>query len=309
MSVDVVGGYPQYADSAIRYIPQLFASATLVKYYAKSTVAAVANTKYEGVIKGQGDKVYIRTRPSITVRKYKKGQELESEAPSSAPIELNIDQAQYYDFIVDDVDEAQADIVLASEFTDDSGEQMRIQVDTDVLGTVYVDAHAKNQGTAAGAKSGNINLGAAGAPLSATKQNALEIVLLVGLVLNEQNVPESDRWDIFPAWFRFLLLNSDMKNACVMGDGPSRVLNGRIGQIDQTDLYMSNLLTVTPADNATATHCLCGHKDALTFAAQLSKNENLRAAKKFGTEYRGLYVYGRKVVKPEGLVHLYIYKG
>jgi hypothetical protein len=47
----------------------------------------------------------------------------------------------------------------------------------------------------------------------------------------------------------------------------------------------------------------------LTFAAQLTKNENLRCSDTFGWEYRGLYVYGRKVVKPEGLVHLYCYKG
>jgi hypothetical protein len=48
MSVDPIGGYPQYADASINYIPQLFAPSTLVKYYAKSSVAAVSNTKYEG---------------------------------------------------------------------------------------------------------------------------------------------------------------------------------------------------------------------------------------------------------------------
>ena len=49
--------------------------------------------------------------------------------------------------------------------------------------------------------------------------------------------------------------------------------------------------------------------DAVTYAAQLVKNETLPATDTFGREYRGLQVYGYKVVKPQGLVHLYAYKG
>ena len=60
MSVEPSSGYPQYADSDIAYIPQLYAANTLVKYYARSVVTAIANTKYEGDIKDKGDKVIIR---------------------------------------------------------------------------------------------------------------------------------------------------------------------------------------------------------------------------------------------------------
>jgi hypothetical protein len=309
MSVAASAGYPQYADSTINYIPQLFAPATLVKYYAKSCVAAVANTKYEGIIKNQGDKVTIRTRPNITVRAYTKGQKLTRETPSSAPVVLNIDQAQYYDFVIDDVDDAQADIVLSSEFTDEAAEQMRIKVDTDVLGKIYADADSANTGSTAGKISGNLNLGVSGTPLAVTKNNVVEVITLIGLVEDEQNVPDNDRWGIIPSWFRYLIMNSDLKNASIMGDGPSRLLNGRIGEVDGQTLYKSNLLSVVTDGTTKVTHSIWGQKDALTFAAQLTKNENLRCSDTFGWEYRGLYVYGRKVVKPEGLVHLYCYKG
>jgi len=48
MSVTPAAGYPQYSDATINYIPQLFAPSTLVKYYAKSVLTAISNTKYEG---------------------------------------------------------------------------------------------------------------------------------------------------------------------------------------------------------------------------------------------------------------------
>lgn len=311
MSVDAIGGYPQYADTTINYIPQLFAPSTLVKYYAKSCVAAMSNTKYEGIIKNHGDKVTIRTRPDITVSAYKKGQKLDRQVASSAPLSLNIDQAQYYDFVIDDVDDAQADIVLSSEFTDDASEQMRIKIDRDVLGAIYADADTANQGASAGKISGNLNLGATGSPLAVTKNNVIEVLTLLSLIWDEQNVPDNDRNFACAAWFRYLIMNSDLKNASIMGENPSILRNGRVGEVDGITLYKSNLLSVvTDSGGQTGcTHMIGLQKDALTFAAQLVKNRVLQPPDIFGWEYSGLYVYGRKVVKPAGCIHLYAYKG
>lgn len=292
------------------YIPKLYAPSTLVKYYAKSVVTAISNTKYEGQVTKQGDAVRIRTRPDITIRDRLKGAALQIETPSSAPVILEIDQAKYYAFVIDDIDEVQADIVLADEFTEDSAEQMRIAVDTDVLGAIYVDADAANQGTSAGKISQNLDLGATGDPLAVTKQNALEVLELLGLVKDEQNVPETNRWTVLPAWFRFLIMNSDAKNAALMGETPSIIRNGRVGMIDREMLYASNLLATTLDGTTTVTNIISGQMDAVTYAAQLTKNEAVRLVTEgFGWLYKGEYVYGYKVVKPEGLVHLYAYKG
>ena len=307
MSVAATANYPQYESANILYIPTRFAPATLVKYYAASVVAAITNTKYEGIISDFGDSVNIRTRPDITVKPYTKGQDLDQEVPASAPVKLNIDQALYYDFVIDDVDEKQADIVLSTEFTDDAAQKMRIAIDTDVLGTVYADADAANTGSAAGKITAGYNLGVAGTPLAVTKNNAVEVLTMINAVLDEQNVPDNDRWAALPMWFRFLLVNSDLKNTEI--GGSPLIRNGRIGEVDNLMIYKSNLLSVVTDGSTKVTHAMGGMKDAVTFAAQLVKNENLRAPRKFGWEYRGLHVYGRKTVKPQALVHLYIYKG
>jgi hypothetical protein len=64
---------------------------------------------------------------------------------------------------------------------------------------------------------------------------------------------------------------------------------------------MSNLLEVVVDGLANVTNCLFGHKSAITFASQYVKSESLPSPTTFGTLYRGLKVYGYKVVKPEAL--------
>lgn len=309
MSVAASAGYPQYADTAINYIPQLFAKTTLVKYYSKSVVPAITNTKYEGVIRDQGDEVIIRTRPDITVFDYKKGQQLNPETPSSPPIKLLVDKAKAYDFVIDAIDEKQADIVLSDEFTSDASEAQRIEVDTDVLGAVYADAAAENKGATAGKKSAAYDMGSTGSPISLTKTNIIEYLTTIGTLMDEQDVPEDGRFVVLPAWARWLIMNSDLKNASLTGDAQSLIRRGRIGEVDRLTIYMSNLLSTTTDGADTVTNIIAGHKDAVTFASQMVKNEVVPASRTFGREYRGLQVYGYKVVKPEALVHLYALKG
>ena len=114
---------------------------------------------------------------------------------------------------------------------------------------------------------------------------------------------------VVPPWFRWLIMNSDLKNASVTGDGQSVVRRGRVGEVDRFTLYMSTLLADTTDGSNTVTNIMAGHRDAITFAAQLVKNESLPSPEEFGREYRGLQVWGSLVAKPEALCWLYAYKG
>jgi len=122
----------------------------------------------------------------------------------------------------------------------------------------------------------------------------------MGSVLDEQNVPTSDRWVVLPIWAINLLLLSDLKDASLTGDPVSTIRNGKVGKIADFTVYKSNLLNVI---SGSKTNIIAGHKSALTFASQLLNSETLRAESTFGTLVRGLQVYGYKVVKPEALVH------
>ena len=117
------------------------------------------------------------------------------------------------------MDAVQADVKLMDVFTNDAAQQMKIQVDGDVLTGVYADAATANKGATAGAISGALNLGASLAPLLVTKDGAssttavLDAILRAGQALDEQNVPEDGRWLVIPAWMSALIKNSDLKQA------------------------------------------------------------------------------------------------
>lgn len=315
MSLPIANG-PNYSNRTVstigassRFIPEIWSSKLNVKFYEATVLAAISNTDYEGEIKSYGDKVIIRTVPTITIYDYEKGKNLTYDEPESPNIELVIDKGKHFNFTCDDVNAHQADIKLMDIWSNDASEQMKIAVDRDVLGSVYADVHADNTGATAGKISGNINLGAAAAPLSITKTNILDYIVDCGTVLDEQDVPEEGRFLILPAWACGMIKKSDLKDASISGDNTSILRNGRMGMIDRFTVYNSNLLayTLETADNAF--HMLAGHKSALTFASQMTKMETLRNPTRFGDLMRGLNVYGYEVVKPEALVHLYGKRG
>lgn len=314
MSLPIANGV-NYANRTVstqpansRFIPELWSSKLLTKFYDSTVLSAISNTDYEGEITAYGDKVIIRTVPDIQIYDYEKGKDLTYDTPESTSTELVIDKGKHFNFTCDDVDKHQSDLSLMDDWSNDASEQMKIAIDTDVLGDIYGSVNAANTGATAGKISQNINLGAAGSPLSITKDNILDYIVDCGTVLDEQNVPE-DRFLVLPAWACGLIKKSDLKDASIAGDGTSILRNGRLGVIDRFTIYRSNLLSYTDETGQNAFHMIGGHKSGLTFASQMTKMETLRNPSRFGDLMRGLNVFGYNVVKDESLVHLYGIKG
>lgn len=306
---------PNYSNRQIgataassRFIPEVWSSKLVEKFYDTTVLAAISNTDYEGEIQNYGDKVVIRTRPDITIYNYQKGMTLTYETPESTSTELVIDKGKAFSFTADDVDRVQSDLGLLDEWGSDASEQMKISIDTDVLGAMYGSVAAANTGATAGRISQNINLGATGSPIALDKTNILDYIVDLGTVLDEQNVPESGRWLTLPAWACGLIKKSDLKDASLSGDGTSILRNGRMGMIDRFTLYNTNLLATTVDGVNTVFNIMAGHKSGLTFATQMTKMETLRNPDKFGDLVRGLQVFGYKVIKPESIAHLYARK-
>lgn len=255
-----------------------------------------------------GDKVIIRTVPTLTIRDYVKGQNLQVEQPESPNVELLIDKGKYFAFAANDIDKIQSDIKLIDMWSKDASEQLKITVDKSILSTVYADAHASNRGLTAGAESAAYSLGVTATPIALTKDNVLDKIIDLGSVLTEQNVPEEGRWIVLPTWAANMLKKSDIKDASLTGDGTSTLRNGRLGMIDKFTIYVSNNYT-SVLDTVACYNILAGHNSAITFATQMTKMETLRNPNDFGDIVRGLQVYGFEVIKPEALAVLYAKKG
>lgn len=305
MAYPRAAGQPNYSGT---FIPEIWSTKMIEKYYDSTVLSVISNTDYEGEIRNHGDKVKIRTVPTLDIHDYNIGQTLINQRPESPIVELNIDKGFYWSAILDDVVEKQQDIDQMNLWAQDAAEQMKIKLDTRVLAAIVGDVAAANQGATAGRISGDINLGVAGTPLVTTSANILETILNLGQVLDEQNVAESSRWVILPYWVTTMLKLSDIKDASLAGDGTSVLRNGRVGMIDRFTVYNSNLLPSYVDGLATPFSIMAGTTAGLTFATQLTNTESLRAESTFGEIMRGLQVYGHEVVKPEAVATAYVSK-
>src|SRR6185436_2568295 len=189
------------------FIPEIWSGKLVEKFYASTVLTAISNTDYEGEIKDKGDRVKIRTKPTITIRDYKSDGLLALDRPSGGTVELFIGNGKYFSLILDDVMEVQSDLNILSMWSDDAAQQLKIAVDTDVLGGIVGGAAAANRGATAGVITGNINLGVKGTPISVVSKNPgagdveiLDVLMRMGQVMDEQNLPEEGRWVVMPSW-------------------------------------------------------------------------------------------------------------
>lgn len=317
MAINRVPGAPDFGSaSSNKYTPQLYAMELLEKFYKTTVFGEIANTKYQGIISKQGDKVIIRTRPDVEVFDYVKGMSLRDKrkSPESPNIELTIDYAKAYSLNIDDIDELQADVNLMEEWAADGGQQLSISIDRSILNTCYTSAAAANKGSAAGKVSASYNLGVTGAPLQVTKDTALDLIMDCDAVLTEQDAPVSDRWMVLPGWYCNLLQKGDLKRADIVGyqtgAGETNLMirNGKLGTLSNFTIYESNnYISVSDAGH-NCYNIVFGHKSALTFASQLVKNRTFPDPDSFATIMDGLQVYGWSVPKPESMGVLYAYK-
>lgn len=298
----------------------------MAKFYTASTFADIANTNWQGEISGIGDKIVINQIPDISIQKYVPGAGLSYQVPTPSTIELQIDQGRYFAFQVNDLLEMQSKPNLMDTFSNDASMQMKVAIDSDCFYRSFLNGSSSNKGATAGVKSGSYNLGTEGSPYQITGGSSLTLLTSMAGVLDEQNIPETDRFIIIDPVTRQDLMKSNLAQAQFMGDSQSMIRNGKIGSIDRFTTYVSNNLprlaangtswisgdgsdtSLSATTNANKRRVIiAGHKSAISFASQMTKMETVRNPFDFGDYVRGVNVYGLKVTKPEALTVAVVY--
>lgn len=326
MGFGLAPGYPQYnASGPSAFIPEVWSTKLVEKFYDATVLTHISNTNYEGEIKGLGDKVWIRTRGQVPVylNVYQKGGVLPAPDRIESPrLQLLIDQNTYFYFGIDDIDKYQSDIALMNQWSEDATENEKVAIDTDVLAyvlgyggynpaiqytTSLVDS--LNQGATAGRISGLYDLGAVNAPAQVTTANVIKYLAMAEAVLGEYNIPDdANKFFVMPRVMAMLLKTSDIKDATMMGDGTSVLRSGRLGRLLNFTLYASNLLPnrLDPTTGQRSFYCLFGHPLGLTFADQFTETDYIdKPETTFGKFIKSLHVFGREVIKPSAIGCLY----
>ena len=297
MAFPIVPGLPNYEGNAIP-VP-LYAAERIRNFHDVSVISSIANTTYEGEIKDKGSVVTIRGTAVAPIHKFIEGMRLVENTLDVPTVQLPIDQGEYFNFTLGDVQMHQMDGNYDEDWLSEANKEMKLVVDSTVLGGMAAKVSPYNTGTKAGRKSGRFPLGVSGAGVALTRANVLQYIIRCGSVLDEANVPEEGRWMVVSAPVRALIANSDLKNASLTGDVQTPLRNGRIGMVDRFTIYQTNLAPATGTGADQEYTILFGHKYGLSFATQITKVENnIRSEYAFKSKWRGLQVWGWNVIKP-----------
>ena len=280
------------------YIPEMWSKTMESLFYPQLFLSWITNNKREGEIKNFGDTVNIRFEPDVTINDFTPRTDLTIEEITAPElVQLLIDKGKYYAINADEVEQHQSDVPYIQRAVQRAVTKLKETIEGEFVNAIYADAAEKNFGATAGEKSGAFNLGITGTPVELTKDNVLDWIIDCGTVLDEQNLPNENRWMVLPFAVVNRIKKSEIKEVYITGDKQSSLRTGNIGMIDRFNIIATNQLNKT-GDNWQP---VFGHKDAISFATQIVKNESCPREKRFGKVYKGLTVYGWKTVHPEAL--------
>jgi len=139
----------------------------------------------------------------------------------------------------------------------------------------------------------------------------LMVIARMGRLLDQQFVDSSGRWLVVDPVFVELLKDEDSRllNSDFGGSG---LQNGLIiNNLHGFKVYVSNNLpkigtgagtTGTANQNSNFGVIVAGHDSAVATAQQITKTETYRDPDSFADIVRGMHLYGRKILRPEGIV-------
>ena len=318
MAFGTAAGYGNLPSG--NFAPQIF-SQKVLKFFRRASVAEdITNTDYTGEIENFGDTVNIIKEPTITVSQYTRGSVVNTQDLADDQITLTVDQANAFAFKIDDIEERQSHINFEALATSSGAFSLKRKYDANVLQAISDGAGiagADDASLSGGLTTTNTALGTASSPINVETDDAgINLMLLMARVLDDQSVPEENRWFVAPPIFYEKMFQAGNKIAEVQvtGDASSNLRNGLAtpGTLAGFSCYKSTALNSTAgtdqvtlsgvATDASENVILAGHISSTATASHIAKTEVVRSTESFSDVVRGLHVFGRKVLRPEALV-------
>jgi hypothetical protein len=249
------------------FSPIIYSKQAQIALRRAAVTNAITNNSYFGEIANQGDTVRIQKEPDVTVNALQRHTGISVEKLDDSDFSLTIDQANYFAFKMDDIEEQFSNVDFTSLAADRAAYKMADAMDTDVLS--YLSGHTTAGAfitTSAGDKQttetatgeyitanhldatdfGNLTISGTAtagdsvplAPrlpgataLSATTVSPLTVLARMARKMDQANVESRGRWVVLDPVFIEMLKDED-----------SRMLNGDFGGAGlQNGLVLNNI--------------------------------------------------------------------
>jgi len=294
------------------FLPSIYSRKVLNFFRKSSVVEAITNTDYAGEISAYGDSVKIIKEPVISVSDYTRNSDTTETRLTDQEINLVVDSAKAFKFIVDDIESNMSHVNFKEVATSSAAYALRDSYDAAVIASMFsgvstsspdhvlgADAAAATQ-TMGQHQGGSNSIDLTGS--DGTGADPLDVMAFMAKLLDEQNVPEEGRWFVAPpSWYEQLSQSGSKLMSVDFNAGQGSIRNGLVssGKLRGFDMYKSN--NIAAASTASG-KVLAGHISSTATAQTIISTETLRDPTSFGDIVRGLHVYGAKVLRPEALV-------
>lgn len=276
--------------STNKFIPTIWSARILAALEKQLVYTKFFNRDYEGEIRDAGDTVKIGLVGAPTVKKYIKGTDIDAPDDVTAPdVTLSIDQADYFNIKVDDVDAAQSKINLLESASSQTGYAFGDVTDKYLAG-LLVTGTGGTIGTKAEPKS----------ITDAKPEDAYNLLVDLKVALDRQNCPTKGRICVVPPEFEGFMLKDSRFVAVATNDSNARLTDGTVYKSAGFEIHVSNNapLDKTGGSGSTTVYdVIAGCDQSGTYADQILNTEAYRQEKSFSDAVKGLHVYGAKVLR------------
>lgn len=269
------------------FIPTVWSARILAALEKELVFSKFFNRDYEGEIKDAGDTVKIGMVGAPTVKAYTKGTAIADPEDVTVTVStMQVNQADYFNIAVEDIDEAQSKLNLLDSATSQTGYAFSDKTDQYLAGLLATAAEP------------------AQAPTTITKDNAYETLVDLSVKLNKANCPKANRFAAVPPEFEGFMLKDSRFVAVGVPASDERLTEGTVYKAAGfTILVTNNAPTVkvggSGSDKDSDVQCIiAGSDQSGTYADQILKTEAYRPEKSFKDAVKGLHVYGATVTRP-----------
>lgn len=272
-------------------MPQVWAAEILETLADAHVFANIVNRDYEGDIREAGDTVRINSIGDITITAYTRNTtNLTPQFLDGAGQTMVIDQANQFNFAIDDLDKAQIKGAVMQAAIRRASWRLAETVDTDLASVIQASIPTGSGNTLAPRTIGT----------GAGDEDAFELLVDLRVLMDENNTPKNDRWCVITPRFVGALLKDPRFTSFGTTANLSKAMSGDFMEtLVGMRLYVSN----NTVASGSARYITAGYKGAATYAEAIKEGtpEAYRVQGGFSDAVKGLHLYGRKVTRPANL--------
>lgn len=261
------------------FIPELWSAMLLERWENEKVLPGILDRRYEGLAT-KGNTVHIAAVVTPAIKDYKAaGRTTSPDDVSDTGVDLLIDQEKNFDIRIQDIDAVQAAGSL-EDYINAAGDALVEDADQFIADLLIANGTELTGST------------------PSTGDAAFDLFVAAHKQLNINKAPTSGRVAVVNPAFEAVLLKADSKLTSVDTSGDNSGLRGAtVGQVLNFRTVRSNNLPDSDAPQAVFLH-----PSAAAYVSQIDTVEALRDNNSIGDRFRGLHVYGGKVVRPSGVL-------